>query len=417
VKPTLVVHGVDMPTIGAVNEGLRVQAHIQNIGSDVLQETLELCHDGRVLGSRQVRLDPGESDTVKMTVSFSGPGHYTVTAGLLSKSVSVNPIWIDDNNNGLIDGNERSFVHFGEALEAAKAGDVILVNPGHFHVDAEALPLVVDVPDLTIRSVEGYEKTIIEAVDANEEAYEGHALFSVTADGAVIEGFTLKLGVYNVYVHKAKDVQIRKNFFNMSRRYHIYMVDAFNVTIAENRSRVGRYNFLTASNCTGCLVEGNYHYEDPCGYMLRDSDRNTIKRNHFDSLSWYGVSLDNSSNNLVENNLFEGSRICGLQMRGTSVGNRIIRNTFVDNRTEAVLITGGSRDNEVHQNNITGNRGLAVTNETPYRLDAVKNWWGSEGGPAGAGPGSGDTVDKNVEVDSWLKSPVGNSWPALRNKK
>jgi parallel beta-helix repeat protein len=414
VKPTLVLHDIDMATIGAVNEQLPVQAHIQNTGSDALQEPLELYHDGRLLASRQVRLDPGESDTLKMTVSFSGPGNYTVTAGPISKSISVNPIWIDDNDNGLIDAGERSFVHFGEALEAAQSGDIILVNPGHFHVDSSALPLIVDVPDLTIRSVEGYEKTIIEAVDANEEAYEGHALFSVKTDGVVIEGFTLLLGVYNVYVEKAKNVQIRNNFFNMSRRYHIYMVDASDVTIAQNRSRVGRYNFLTADGCSDCLIEGNYHFEDPCGYMLINSNGNTISRNHFDSLSWYGVTLRFSNDNIIEDNYFERGRILGLQCRGGCTGNTIRGNTFEGNRTEAILMSGNCRDNLITQNNIVENRGLAITNESPYSIEASGNWWGADDGPGGYGPGSGDTVDKNVEVDSWLKSPVRNSWPEIR---
>jgi parallel beta-helix repeat protein len=416
-KAKLALRDLDIPTIGAVGQGLPVRVHIQNIGSYALEEILELHEGERTLASRQIRVGPGESETVVMFASFPAPGQYTVAVGQLSASVSVNPVWIDGNTNGVIDAGEQSFVQLEDALTAAESGDVIMVSPGRFQIDSSALPLIVDKPNLTIRSVEGYNKTIIEAVNANEEDYEGHALFSVTANGVIIEGFTLKLGVYNVYVENAKDVQIRNNYFNTSRRYHIYMVESSNVKIANNRSRVGRYNFLTTVKCTGCLVEGNYHFEDPCGYMLRDSHGNTIKDNHFDSLSWYGVSLDNSNNNLVENNLFEGSRICGLQMRGTSVGNRIIRNTFIDNRTEAVLITGGSRENEVTQNNILNNRGLAVTNESWHMLDAAKNWWGSADGPGGIGPGSGDTVDKNVNFSPWLKSPAKNSWTSHRMQR
>jgi parallel beta-helix repeat protein len=56
--------------------------------------------------------------------------------------------------------------------------------------------------------------------------------------------------------------------------------------------------------------------------------------------------------------------------------------------------------------NIYDNAGYAVRNfDQNYTLDAEYNWWGDASGPAGFGPGSGDSVSDYVDFDPWLTSP------------
>jgi parallel beta-helix repeat protein len=55
---------------------------------------------------------------------------------------------------------------------------------------------------------------------------------------------------------------------------------------------------------------------------------------------------------------------------------------------------------------IYDNTGYAVCNfDQNYTLDAENNWWGHASGPAGFGPGSGDSVSDYVDFDPWLTSP------------
>ncbi len=408
--PALRTLSLQVPSLAEAGKIFPVEAIVQNTGSAACSETVELTQDGRTLARQRTQLAPGGRTTLRFEHQIQRPGRYEMRIGDQTAAVSVNPIWIDANRNGSWERGEASFAGFTDALRAAEAGDLLLVNPGHFRVDSVDLPLRITQPGLTIRSVEGAEATRIEALDADEEQYEQHALFFVAADNVTIEGFTLSRAVYNVYVEEAANTAIRNNFFNVSRRYHIYMVGAKNVEIAENRSRVGRYNFLTMQTSTGCTVRDNYHYEDPCGYMVVESHNNTFLRNHFDSLSWYGITLNNANGNRIEDNLFAGGRILGFQCRQGCEGNEIVRNTFLGNRTEAILLTADSKGNIISQNNILGNRGLAVTNETHHAMDATENWWGSPSGPGGAGSGSGDTVDERVRYEPWLKAPVDNSW-------
>jgi parallel beta-helix repeat protein len=231
-----------------------------------------------------------------------------------------------------------------------------------------------------------------------------------------IQGFTLRRAVYNIFVKDAAKTRILNNFFNVCRRYHIYMEGASEAEIAENRSRVGRYNVLTMRDSHDCLVRDNYHYEDPCGYMATESHRNTFLRNHFDSLSWYGITLINSNDNLIEDNLFHHGRILGFQIRQGGEGNRVVKNTFYGNRTEAILMGNAAKNNIIAQNNILANRGLSLTNESGSPVEAARNWWGATDGPGGAGPGSGDEVDGRVRFEPWLKAPVKNSWTDWLNQ-
>jgi hypothetical protein len=53
-----------------------------------------------------------------------------------------------------------------------------------------------------------------------------------------------------------------------------------------------------------------------------------------------------------------------------------------------------------HKNAISCNAYGAFTYGEPF--DATNNWWGSNNGPGGAGPGSGDPVTASVIYDPWL---------------
>jgi len=80
-------------------------------------------------------------------------------------------------------------------------------------------------------------------------------------------------------------------------------------------------------------------------------------------------------------------------------------NDLYDNEKGIVVVTNA--ESYAHFNNIQDNLEKGVKSDTgdgvpPKTFDARYNWWGSESGPSGAGPGTGDTISTNVEYSPWL---------------
>ena len=72
------VLGTEEPETG---ERFTVTSEVENIGTATATETVELTVDGRVLDTKRVELEPGETDTVAFTAAFGEPGSYTVKVG------------------------------------------------------------------------------------------------------------------------------------------------------------------------------------------------------------------------------------------------------------------------------------------------------------------------------------------------
>jgi hypothetical protein len=63
---------------------------------------------------------------------------------------------------------------------------------------------------------------------------------------------------------------------------------------------------------------------------------------------------------------------------------------------------------EIHVagNNISGGTSVGLTNTAGRVVQAEGNWWGSENGPSGVGPGTGESVSEGVIFAPWALSPL-----------
>ncbi|MCB0114458.1 MAG: DUF11 domain-containing protein, partial [Caldilineaceae bacterium] len=91
-----------------------------------------------------------------------------------------------------------------------------------------------------------------------------------------------------------------------------------------------------------------------------------------------------------------GSLNTGFEPAFTVVDSSIVHNSAVGNG-DAVWGTGIS----IAGSCIVGNGDTAVTG-LGGSIDAVGNWWGNPSGPSGIGPGSGDSVNANVDFSGFL---------------
>jgi len=165
------------------------------------------------------------------------------------------------------------------AVNAASPGDTIIVRDGTYTES-----VVVDKANLTIRSENGAEATLVQALDP------GSAAFKITADMCLIEGF--EVTALNRAIWVASDHNtITGNSFAESG-YCIYLSDSSYNTVVYNDFK-------------------SHH----CGISIRGSTYNTIEHNDFlgdvDSHNWGcdGIELAESSDNIVRSCTFRDGGI------------------------------------------------------------------------------------------------------------
>lgn len=91
---------------------------------------------------------------------------------------------------------------------------------------------------------------------------------------------------------------------------------------------------------------------------------------------------------------------------------RVIGNTCSRNGCAIFNANNSLNAISVHNSCITFNRGSAITNSTPSSQDATGNWWGASNGPSGSGPGSGDSVNSNIDFSGFLATAPAECRPA-----
>lgn len=124
-----------------------------------------------------------------------------------------------------------------EAVLAANAGDVIVLEPGLYQAEHEQYPIHIDQP-LTIRARET-GKAVIEGIPFQ-------AMFQVNAPGVTIQGLDMRLYRSGIVIH-ADDVNVSENRFTMADEK--YRVSSCGVWIA------GAYNATIFNNAfTGCSL-------------------------------------------------------------------------------------------------------------------------------------------------------------------
>ena len=306
-----------------------------------------------------------------------------------------------------------------EAIDAASDGDTIVVAAGLYEVTVEidkSLTLKGAQAGVDARNRSGPE-TII-------EPDEGPGISIITDEDqwVVVDGLTVRnaehgiatpeptmaddITVRNVRVLNPDEFGISPTFTITTTVEYCYVEGAvqainagalvpFEPTVATFRnneivnSRFGFTGYLKDS-----LIEGNLVRDFATGgvgiggQLINTEIRDNTITGYVDGAALtfeehYGRDL--SENVHVEGNTFTGNEY-GIYV--------------FDTQTTLTGIT-------VNLNNIDGNSRYGVWNQGGETLDATKNWWGSAGGPGGAGHGGGDSISTKVRYSPWLGAELG----------
>jgi hypothetical protein len=153
---------------------------------------------------------------------------------------------------------------------------------------------------------------------------------------------------------------------------------------------------------------GDWRYINLTSMAVNSSFHNTIfeyggKSQGYDSDAL--LILSSSSPDII-NCQFNYSGFNGICIAGNSAP-YTFNNAFSNNNNHGVYCKSLSSEPDMSYNNFISSAGSGCLNDNnTHQLNASYSYWGSEDGPSGIGPGTGDEATGNVNITPWLTQPV-----------
>ncbi len=345
---------------------------------------------------------------------------------------------VDDDGDG-----DYYKIHY--AVENATDGDTIFVKPGLYEEN-----IVVDT-QLTIAAETGREgDVIVESRNVMDH------VFYLTSDNVTINGLHVRNaanGRSGIYLDRVQDCVISGNtMYNNTDGLALWQSSHNTVSNNNVYQSTGWTGINVQMDCSFNVFSNNTVFSNIGNgiYIGGDCNHNIIQWNTIhdnqDVFEAVGIFLDHyDMYNIVQYNTIHSNNV-GIELNDASDFNMISYNSVHDNLEYGIIllnlypdfelgnsnntiyrnqiycndvginISGGSKDNQVHENSIIDNTlfGLEAFANMGYSVDATNNWWGDPSGPYHAvnnTEGKGDEVTDYVIFDPWTTE--GNSKPIV----
>ncbi len=197
-----------------------------------------------------------------------------------------------------------------------------------------------------------------------------------------VSGNSVGFNLFYSHDNIVRDCNINNQWIN-----GFQVKNSCNNVFCGNKISDNRGGFSIHDDCWGNEISSNSIHNGYSGIVIMGPDQpvgshnNTVHNNNIYNMDFFGIGLVKAHDNNIHHN----------SIHDTSIG----------------IIVSNCQRCEFHRNNIYDNdKGMQVGYCT---VDAANNWWGSDDGPSGEGPGSGDyieVVEGDVSFDPWLKKPA-----------
>jgi len=344
-------------------------------------------------------------------------------------------IWVDDDwtdpakvPENLVYG-ENAFCSIGEAIGAAVPGDEILVEPGTYDSSVENFPIIIGTENVTIRSVEGPEKTLIVGPRFT-------TVFSIEAPHVTVDGFTIKFGGYGIVVH-SDDTTVVNNVISLSEPgvtwlsscgilmcgschdriennqfencgMYIFGERGSEVTILGGKYAVGEnVSYFDSHSIENNTVNGKpiYYYSGKTGVTVPSDAGEVILANcsgvrveniNFSNAS-VGVEVAHSDNVSISNCTFSNNSLFGIYLAYSD--NCAIVNNTCDNNNHGIDIRN-SNNNDVENNSCRSNeQGIFLSSSDNNAV--ANNLVSSNGNGIFFANSVGNAVENNIIDSNW----------------
>jgi parallel beta-helix repeat protein len=274
-----------------------------------------------------------------------------------------------------------------EAINNANAGDTIYVYNGTYHEHLEvnkSISIIGQNPNITI-------------IDGDNTGTVVH----VSAANFNLVGFTLRNAWIGIHLYECSDCTIEKNIIEECRipniSYGIKVELSKNITIRGNNVKEIEPNciFFLNSN-SNCIYYNNItsNYRWSHGLMLYNSSNNVISHNLVNgdpkNVNEGGISLLDSQNNSIINNLISYNQWSGLSLQNSN--NTFVWGNSIVGHNWWGMMLDSSYNNRAYCNNFVENTyqvTVKVSNATWYSA-GMGNYWSDHVSPDNPPDGIGD---------------------------
>ncbi len=312
-------------------------------------------------------------------------------------------------------GDGKDYATIGAALAAAGHYDTILVFEGTYTEN-----LIINVPNITLKSAEGRDVTIIDAGGGNFAIRVNANLGDVTVEGFTVQNWMWAGIEQSIGQSEGTAFHVLNNLVKFpddgpTQHGNGIQVSGQGSTVVGNIVEVNSYIMeAPATTTSGILVVGSEHGADNA--LVSGNELYRVPGG-FEGNTATGIAVSGLWNPMtgatVTGNKVEGlSR--GIYVQGDATDTEIVANEVKDNEIGILVRERAGKaptGTVVHSNNIYGNTDMGLSSDAypepgdPVVVDARYNWWGDYKGPDhddNPFDTTGNRVSDDVDFIPWL---------------